>query len=423
MEILIRSARIIDTGSPYHNQVKDLLIAGGKIKKIGSKLQNTTKAKELKYDNLHVSLGWFDLNTFLADPGHEQKETIESGCKAAAFGGYTHICAMPGTTPVIQSKGMIDYILKKSQNELVSVHPIGALTLNCEGKELADMYDMYDAGAVAFSDGLKPSPNAGLVERALLYVKAFGGLIMNHAEDKSISKNGAMNEGLTSTQLGLPPAPALAEEIAINRDIYLLEYTGSKLHFLDVSLKRSVELIKAAKKKGLKVTASVNAYNLALDESAVGNYDTSAKLNPHLRSKEDVLALQKAVADGVIDTITSAHNPQDEDCKKLEFDKADFGAIGLETTFAVANTKLNKTVSVEQLVEIFAANPRKVLGMDVPVIEAGADADLTLFNPNEKWVFTEKYIQSRSKNTPFIGAELTGRAIGVINKDRLHLNY
>lgn len=423
MEILIRSARIIDTGSSYHNQVKDLLIAGGKIKKIGSKLQNTTKAKELKYDNLHVSLGWFDLNTFLADPGHEQKETIESGCKAAAFGGYTHICAMPGTTPVIQSKGMIDYVLKKSQNEVVSVHPIGALTLNTEGKELADMYDMYNAGAVAFSDGLKPSPNAGLVERALLYVKAFGGLIMNHAEDKSISKNGAMNEGLTSTKLGLPPAPALAEEVAINRDLYLLEYTGSKLHFLDVSLKRSVELIKAAKKKGLKVTASVNAYNLALDESAVGNYDTNAKLNPHLRSKDDVLALQKAVAEGVIDTITSAHNPQDEECKKLEFDKADFGAIGLETTFAVANTKLNKAVGIDKLVEIFAANPRKVLGMEVPAIDAGADADLTLFNPNEKWVFEEKHIQSRSKNTPFIGAEFTGRAIGVINKNKVHLNY
>src|ERR1043165_2972003 len=275
MDILIRSARIIDTGSPFHNQGKDILVSNGKIKKIGSKLQNTNKAKEVKADNLHVSLGWFDLNTFLADPGYEQKETIETGCRAAAFGGFTHICCMPNTQPITQTKAQVEYVIKKAEAEVVTVHPLGAVSENTGGKDLAEMYDMHNAGAVAFSDGIKASSNAGMVERALLYVKAFDGLVMNHPEEKSISKNGAMNEGVTSTKLGLPGAPALAEEVSVSRDLYILEYTGSQLHLLDISMKRSVDLIRNAKKKGLNVSASVNAYNLMLDETSVANYNTN----------------------------------------------------------------------------------------------------------------------------------------------------
>lgn len=422
MEILLRSARIIDTGSPFHNQVKDILISNGKVKKIGAKLQNTTKAKEIKSANLHVSLGWFDLNTYLADPGYEQKETIESGCAAAAAGGFTHICCMPNTSPVIQSKSQIEYVLGKSASQVVSVHPLGAVTQNTDGKDLADVYDMYNAGAVAFSDGLKPSLNAGMLERALLYVKAFDGLIMTHPEDKSISKNGAMNEGVVSTKLGLPGAAALAEEISVNRDLFVLEYTGSKLHFLDVSLKRSVELIKGAKKKGLNVTASVNAYNLLLDDTAVGDYDTNYKLNPHLRTKADIAALIKGIEDGTIDTITSAHQPHDEECKKLEFDKADFGMIGLETCFAVANTALKSKVTVEKLVELLANNPRKVLNWETIAIKEGVDADLTIFDPEAKWTFNETDIRSLSKNTPFTGTEFTGKVLCVVNKGKAHFN-
>ena len=421
MEIIIRSARIIDTGSPFHNQVKDILVSNGKIKKIGAKLTNTSKAKEVKADNLHVSLGWFDLNTFLADPGYEQKETIESGCAAAAFGGFTHICCMPNTQPVTQTKSQIEYVLRKSANEIVSVHPIGAVSENAEGKDLAEMYDMHGAGAIAFCDGLKPSSNAGMVERSLLYVKAFDGLIMNHPEEKSISKNGAMNEGVVSTKLGLPGAPALAEEISVNRDLYILEYTESKLHLLDISLKRSVELIRNAKKKGLKISASVNAYNLMLDESAVGSYNTNCKVNPHLRSKEDIAALVKGIADGTIDTITSAHQPHDEECKKLEFDKSDFGMIGLETCFAVANTALKDKVELTKIIETIANNPRRVLGLKNK-IEEGAEADLTLFNPDLKWTFAESDIKSKSKNTPFIGSDFIGKSIGVINKGKFQLN-
>ena len=422
MEILIRSARIVDTGSPFNNQVKDILVSDGKIKRIGTGLRNTSKAQEIKEDNLHVSIGWFDLNTFLGDPGFEQKETIESGCKAAAAGGFTHICCMPNTQPVIQTKAQVEYVLGKSENQLVSVHPIGAVTHNTEGHDLADMYDLHQAGAIAFSDGLKPSPSAGMIERALLYVKAFNGLIMVHPEDKSISKNGAMHEGLVSTQLGLPGAPALAEEIAVNRDLFVLEYTDSKLHLLDISLKKSVDLIRAAKRKKLNVSASVNAYNLMLEHSDVGDFDTNYKLNPHLRLKTDITALIKGIADGTIDTVSSAHQPQDEDCKKLEFDKADFGMIGLETCFAATNTALRGEIKVEKIVQLLAQNPRKILGLDVPQIEEGSAADLTLFNPVKKWKFTADDIQSKSKNTPFIGAEFIGKVVGVINKGKAILN-
>lgn len=421
MEIILRSVRIVNTDSPFHLQVKDIHISNGKIKKIATRIDAPKNAKEIKQENLHVSLGFVCLNTFLADPGYEYKETIESGSAAAAAGGFTHICAMPNTQPVAQTKAQIEYVLRKSAGQAVSVHPVGALTNNCEGKELTEMYDMHHTGAIAFSDGLHASPPAGLVERAMLYAKAFDGLIMLHPEDKSISKNGVMHEGVTSTKLGLPAAPAIAEEIAVNRDLYVLEYTQSRLHFLDISLKRSVELIRAAKKKGLKVTCSANAYNLLLDETSVGNYQTNYKVNSHLRSREDIAALTKGIADGTIDTITSAHQPHEEDGKKLEFDKAEFGMIGLESCFAVANTALQDKVEIAQTIKTLAENPRAILGIGGAIAE-GEPADLTLFNPTLEWIFEEKHIRSKSKNTPFVGYRFTGKVVGIIHNNQLQLN-
>lgn len=421
MDIIIRAARVIHPGSPYHSKVVDILVSNGKIKKIAAKIADAGRAREVKAPNLHVSLGWVDMNVNLYDPGYEHKETVESGCRAAAAGGFTHICVMPGSQPITQSKAQVDYLINKSKDTIVSVHPVGALTHDLQGKDLADMYDMHKAGAIAFSDGLRPSPSGGMIERALLYVKAFGGLVMNHPEDKSISKNGMMNEGVTSTRLGLPGAPALAEEIAVNRDIYLLDYTESRLHLLDISVAGSVALIKAAKKKNQALTASVNAYNLLLDETAVGQYNTSCKVNPHLRSKADINALIKGIADGTIDTITSQHNPQDEECKKLEFDKADYGMIGLETAYAVANTALQGKADATRLVELFSLNARRILGLPVAPFAEGAEADLTLFDPDRKWTFAEKDIRSQSKNTPFIGTAFTGKVMGVIHKDKIAL--
>jgi dihydroorotase len=422
MDIIIRAARVIHPGSPYHTKVVDILISNGKIKKIAAKISDAPRAKEIKAPNLHVSLGWVDMNANFYDPGYEQKETVESGCRAAAAGGFTHVCVMPASSPITQSKAQIDYLRNKSQDNIVSVLPIGALTQDLQGKDLADMYDMYQAGAVAFSDGLKPSPNAGMIERALLYVKAFGGLVMNHPEDKSVSKTGMMNEGVISTKLGLPGAAALAEEIAVSRDIYLLDYTESRLHLLDISVKQSIALIKAGKKKGLSLSASVNAYNLLLDETAIGQYNTNCKVNPHLRTKSDIAALIKGIEEGTIDTITSQHNPQDEECKKMEFDKADYGMIGLETAYAVANTALAGKVDATRMVELLSLNARKILGLTAPNFKEGEDADLTLFDPSLKWTFTAKDIRSRSKNTPFVGTEFTGKAIGIIHKDKMALS-
>ena len=423
MNILIRNAKIIDTGSSHHNTVKDILIEYSRIAKIGKNLRNPGKIQEIKFDGLHVSLGWVDMNSFFADPGFEYKETIETGCKAAAAGGYTQVCLMPNTEPIIQSKSMIEYVWNKSMGEVVSLLPIGALTHNCEGKELADLYDMHGAGAVAFSDGLKTSPTAGMVERALLYVKAFDGLIMLHPEDKSISKNGTMHEGKVSTLLGLPAMPAFAEEIAVARDLYVLEYTDSSLHFLDISVKKSAELIKAAKKKGLKVSASVNAYNLWATDEAVGSYNTNWKVNPPLRPKAETDAIIKAIKEGTIDTITSQHRPQDEESKKLEFDKADFGIEALETAFAVANTRLREHIDITALVNLFSNNARNLLDIEGECIEEQAVADLTLFSPDLKWTFEAKDIQSRSKNSPFVGEQLIGKPLGVINNGFTSLSH
>jgi dihydroorotase len=423
MEIIIRSARVIHPGSKHHNKVVDILISNGKVKKIAAKIADAPRAKEVSSKNLHVSLGWVDMNVNFYDPGYEQKETVESGCRAAAAGGFTHVCIMPVTAPVTQNKAQIDYLLNKSADNIVSVHPIGALTHDLAGHDLADMYDMYSAGAVAFSDGLRASPSAGMIERALLYVRAFDGLVMVHPEDKSISKNGMMNEGAVSTRLGLAGAPALAEEIAVSRDLYLLDYTQSRLHLLDISVHGAVALIRNARKKKLNLSASVNSYNLLLDESAVGQFDTNYKLDPHLRSPDDITALIKGIQDGTIDTITSQHNPQDEECKRLEFDKADYGMIGLETSYAVSNTAMAGKVDATKMVELFSLNARKILGLPVPDIAEGEDADLTLFDPDVKWTFTEKDIRSRSKNTPFVGRELTGKALGIIHKDKISLSH
>lgn len=419
MEIIIRSARIIDTGSPFHNQVKDIHLSGNRILKIADKIRHSGSLPEIKVPDLHVSLGWVDLNTFLADPGYEHKEDIGTGCSAAAQGGFTHICCMPNTMPIVQTKAQIQYILSKAASHLVDVHPLAALSENTEGKNLTEMYDLHRAGAIAFCDGPQPSPNAGLLERALWYVKAFNGLIMVHPEEKSISKNGVMHEGLTSTLLGLRGAPGLAEEMAVNRDLYLLEYTHSKLHFLNISLSKSAKLIREAKKKGLPVTASVNAYNLMWTDAVLDTYNTNFKVNPPLRTQADIAALAKALADGTIDTITSAHQPHEEDEKKLEFDKAAFGIIGLETCFAVANTVLKGKVDLSTIIAALANNPRKILGLHSK-IEEGALADLTLFNPNYEWTFTEADIRSKSKNTPFIGTKFTGKVLAVINHALLH---
>jgi dihydroorotase len=414
--LLIRSAIVVLSGSTFNGKTVDIFIENGKVKRIGAKLKNTENAPEVSYPNLHIAPGFVDMHAYIGEPGFEQKETIASACKAAAKGGITQFCVMPNLNPASTTKSQIEFLKHKAKGQVATLLPVGALTHNLEGKDLAEVYDMHQAGAAAFSDGYKALPNAGVLERALLYTSAFDGLVMVHAEEKSMSKNGVMHEGIVSTKLGLPGTPAVAEEIAIARDLSVVEYTNGRLHFLDVSLKKSVELIKQAKKKKLNVTASCNAYNLLLTHEAVVDYNSATKVNPPLREQKDIDGLIKGIEEGVIDTITSQHSPQDEECKKLEFDKADFGMIGFETLFPICNTVLNKTVGLEKIVDLLAVNPRKLLKRSIPSFEVGSGADFVLFNPEEKWTFTEKDIASKSKNTPFIGKTFVGKIYQTVNQ-------
>lgn len=420
MNILIKKAVIVDPTSSFNGQTADILISKGTISSIGKNLK-AKAGKTIELEGLHVSPGWMDIFTDFADPGYEYRETLESGAKAAAAGGFTDVCVIPNTKPAIDQKATVEYIVQKAKNYAVSIHPLGCVTRNAEGKELAEMYDMKMSGAIAFTDGIKPVQSAGVLVKALQYVKSFNGVIIQLPDDKSISPNGLVTEGITSTQLGLQARPEIAEEVLVARDTKLNEYAESQLHFTGVSTQQSIKLIKEAKAKKIGVTCSATPYHLFFCDEDIVTYDTNLKVNPPLRNTKDRKALQKAVADGVVDCITSHHTPHDTDGKVVEFEYAKNGMIGLQTAYAVVNTVL-QGISQEKLVELFAINPRKILGLHVPSIKEGGAASLTLFNPEEKWALQKKDIQSLSANSPFIGIELTGKPLGIIHNNQMIIN-
>lgn len=421
MNILIKSAQIIDSGSPFNGKIMDVLIENGIIRSVKPKISPDKNVKVIEAKNLHLSPGWFDMQVNFCDPGFEFKEDLNSGMKAAAAGGFTGVAVVSSTNPPIHSKSEVQYILNKTAGSIVDVYPIGTLSHKQEGKDLSEMYDMQQAGAVAFSDDKKTVENAGLLMRALLYAQNFDGLIITHCDERSISLDGKMNEGITSTKLGLKGIPALAEEVMVNRNIFLADYTNSAIHIANVSTQRSVEMIKKAKTSGLKVTASINAYNIALEDSVLMGFESNFKTNPPLRTKSDMEALQKGIADGTIDAITSDHRPQDIESKDLEFDLAANGMIGLETVFALINTNKGK-IKLETIIEKLSGNPRNILKLKQPKIAEGESANLTIFDPELEWVFEKKNIQSKSANSPFIGSKLKGKVIGIINKKQIHIN-
>lgn len=416
MKMLIKAAKVIDPNSPHNGKIVDLLVNKGVIERIANSISDKT-AKKITEKGLHVSPGWVDMHANFCDPGHEYKEDIGSGLKAAAAGGFTAVVVMPGTSPAIDSKADIEYLRGKASGNIVDLLPVGSLSEGRNGEELAEMYDMKQAGAIAFTDDKQPVKHAGLMERALLYSKNFQGLVISFPNDTDLTNEGKMHEGITSTSIGLKGMPALAEEIQITRDLYLAEYADSPIHFTGVSTVKSVDLIRKAKKSGIKVTAEVYAHHLVLDDTSLESFDTNLKVMPPLRSKKDIKALIKGIQDGTIDCISSDHTPEDVENKSVEFDHAAFGMIGLQTAYACVSTALQ---DAELTVKALATNARKILGLDSATIEIGNTASLTLFNPKTKWTLAESDIQSKSKNTPFIGYDFVGKVVGVINNGQFN---
>lgn len=422
MKILIKSAIIIDPASKFHDNKKyDILIENGIITSIKSKISAPANSKVIESKNLYISQGWFDTQVSFCDPGYEYKEDLKSGINAAAAGGFSAVAVVSSTNPPVDTKSDIEYIINKAKGKIVDVFPIGSISLNQKGEDLAEMYDMHIAGAVAFSDDKKPIKDAGFLIRALLYAQNFNSPVITHCDDHSVSMGGKMNEGVTSTLLGLKGIPGLAEELMISRNIFIAEYVNAPIHISNISTAKSVSLIKEAKSKGIKVTCSVNAYNLAMDDSALMDFNSNYKLNPPLRTKKDIEALWKGITDGTIDIISSDHRPQDIESKNIEFDDASNGMIGLETCFALINTFKGKA-KMEKVITALTANPRKLFKIKESPIEEGQQANLTLFDPELSWTFEKKNIVSKSSNTPFVGKEFKGKVIGILNNKQLSIN-
>ena len=417
MKTIIRSAKIIDSKSSYHNKIVDILIADGCILKIENKIANSDHYQEIKFDNLHVSPGWFDSSVSLGEPGFEDRETIENGLVVAAKSGFTGIALQPNSFPIIDNQSQVHFVKSKAQGAVTELFPIGALTKESEGKDMAELFDMKNAGAIAFGDYNRSIENANLLKIALQYTQDFDGLVIAFAQDEKIKGNGVANEGIVSTRLGLKGIPNLAEELQVARNLFLLEYTGGKLHIPTISTAKSVALIQEAKAKGLQVSCSVAVHHLVLTDEQLEEFDTRFKVSPPLRTETDRLALIEGIKNGTIDIITSDHNPIDIEHKKMDFDTAKSGTIGLESAFCSLLTVLPIEIIIEKLTAA-----RAIFGIENPSISEGAKANLSLFNPEDKSTFTSESILSKSKNSAFIGTEIKGKVYGIVNQNQLILN-
>lgn len=417
MKVLLKSATIVDASSKHHLKKRDVLIENGTISKIAATIPFSEKIKEVSLKNLHISQGWFDSSVSFGEPGFEERETIENGLKTAAHSGFTSVAVNANSFPVTDSKGHIKFMKSKAEGNAVNLYPIGALTVGSKGTDLAELYDMQNEGAVSFYDYKNPIANANLLKIALQYTQNFDGLVQSFPFEKSVARNGMANEEVNSTRLGLKGIPALSEELQIIRDLYILEYTGGKLHIPTISTKKSVELIKDAKKKGLNLSCSVAIFNLILTDDVLEGFDANYKLLPPLRTKEDNKALLKGLKDGTIDGVTSDHNPIDVEHKKTEFEHALFGSIGLEGCFGAVNALLGTEEAVKVLTGL-----KNTFGISSGQIEEGNKAELTLFNPDENWKFSEKDIVSTSKNAALLGTKLKGKPYGIFSNNQLELN-
>lgn len=418
MKLLIKQAQVIAPSSPLNGKKQDILIENGKITRIADSV--TGQADQvISEEGICVSPGWMDIFADFADPGQEYRETIETGARAAAAGGFTDVMLIPNTSPVTDTKAQADYLVQKGKQTPVNIHPIAAITRKTEGKDLAEMYDMHQAGAIAFGDGIHPVQSAGLLVKALQYVKTIDGTVIQLPDDSSIGANGLMNEGIVSTRMGLPGKPIVAEELMVARDIKLARYTESRLHFTGISSPKSLEYIKRGKEGGIQISCSITPYQAFFCDEDLAGYNTHLKLNPPLRTRNDMLAIRQALLDGSVDCIASHHLPQHWDGKACEFEYARYGMISLETMFAVVTTI---GLDPQTFVQMQAVNARRLFGLPVPEIAEGADACLTIFAPAAAFTPDEKNIRSKSKNSPFTGMPLKGKVIGIVNKAQVHLN-
>lgn len=416
-DLLLRQVRIVDPGGPHHDDTVDVLVRDGRVARVGARLQRQ-QATELRIAGLHASPGWVDLRLRVPDPGHEHVQDLPNALDAAAAGGFTAVGILPSTSPVMDGRSGVEYVLRRTAGHAVRALPIAALTKGCKGEQLSEAYDLMRAGAVALSDDQHPVRNTRLMLLALQYALNFNGRVMSFPLDPDLVANGLMHEGPMSVRLGMRGIPALAEQVQVARDLALLAYTGSRLHIATVSTADAVALIRDAKARKLDVTASVAAHHLLLDDSALSGYDTHYKVMPPLRDATHVAALREAVKDGTIDTITSDHRPEDVEHKKVEFPQAAPGIIGTETAFGVAATAMKGRLTVRRLVERFCHGPRATLGIDVPHIREGTPAEVTLFLPETPWTVAASDLVSRSRNTPFIGQQLNARSVGILANGR-----
>lgn len=417
MNVLIKSAIIIDKKSEFNSTTQDILVENGIIRKIGNSLKNPGNFQEINLNNLHASPGWFDSSVCFGEPGYEDRETIKNGLDVAAFSGFSAVALNANTDPIIDKRSGVIFVKEKSKTTATKLLPIGALTIQSEGQYLAEVYDMYRAGSTAFGDYKKPISNPNTLKIGLLYVSNFNGLVQSFPQNLELSQNSVMNENITSTTLGLKGSPELAESIQVARDLEILEYTNGKLHIPTISSAKSVDLIRSAKAKGLDVSCSVAIHNLILRDSDIKNYNTHFKVNPPLRTQHSIDALLEGIKDGTIDMVTSDHNPITVENKKVEFDFADFGTIGLESAFGALNSIFSTQLTVELLTK-----GKTRFGIPDSSINIGNPCDITLFNPKVKHTFRNEHILSKSKNSIFIGQKLHGRVYGVLANNVMKLN-
>ena len=415
MNILLKSAKIIaPNNKELHLKKRDIFIKNGLIEDIAANLDVQGKTKVIQYKNLHVSIGWFDSCVSFGEPGYEERETIENGLYTAAMSGFTDIVLNPNTNPLPDSSSDIVFLKNASKNAATTLHALGTLTVKSEGESLAELYDMKTAGAVGFYDYKLPLRNSNLLKIALQYAHNFNGLVHSFPMDLQIAGKGIVNEGEVSTKLGLKGIPNLAEELNIVRDLFILEYTGGKLHIPTISTANSVKLIAEAKKKGLDVSCSVAVHNLCFTDDTLTEFDSHFKLMPPLRTQLDRKALIKGLKDGTIDFVTTDHRPMDIEHKRVEFDNASDGTIGLESAFGMLNQIFDLDTTISLLTK-----GRERYGIETPVLKVGENAALTLFDPDQEYTFEEEDILSNSKNSCFVGSKLKGKVYGIVSNNQI----